>query len=216
MDQLLAEIKQSLNQIANGLFDEGLKTATKALNDTFEELAFNYANHNGLAFGKHRETHISSQNQESKKRIVVFRERGKKLENNDRDVQGRFLFDHCWLVYYNGKASNSREGRLLSCELAMESEWNFDNKKPDPEFIFLQDFRKLLVSNAKVKVFIFRSKETYPLERTFEKLRSAIKNFDPNGYPASRYLLCGWYDGHFYCESVPDEREASCRVGRDA
>ncbi len=199
--ELLKAIKESLTKIEGALFEEGRRKATKKINDAFEKLAFIYADGAGFAFGMHDNSHSSSQNKDSAQRILVFREEGQK--HNDRDVQGRFLFDHCWLVYYNAKASSDNAGRLAGCELIMESEWDFVGDNSHCEFKFLQDFRKLVVAGARTKVFIFQSNSKESRESTFCNLQAEIKSFGNSVSPGSTYLLCGWIPKCFKYVTVP-------------
>lgn len=200
MEPLLVDIQECLTNIARDLFKGGRRRATQKVNDAFEELAFRHAGRAGLAFGKHDKAHDLSQNQDSDKRILVCREAGR--IHDDRDVQGRFLLDHCWLVYYNAKASGDYLGRLAGCELIMESEWNFDSDNPNREFEFLYDFRKLLITGARVKVFIFQSQNTSEQEETFSKLLGEIKSYGTSGYAVGTYLLCGWHSNAFHYVTV--------------
>jgi hypothetical protein len=198
---LVADIQTSLNQIAANLFGTRRGIATLAVHHAFEDLAFHYADNAGLAFGTHTVTDPASKHPHSAKRIVVFSSKSRKWPA--RDTQHGFLFDQCWLVFYNSQAPAACEGCLAGFELAMESEFNFDSDDPSTEYTFLQDFRKLVISKARMKVFLFRSNTANAQAATFDKLQAEIRSFGPAPDPTCSYVLCGWCSNNFAYRTIP-------------
>ncbi len=78
-----------------------------------------------------------------------------------------WLFDLCWLELDDGIVKNM--------VLAVESEWAMSDEK------ILEDFQKLLVCNAEIKLFIFQDRKD--LIGLFEK---AIKKYK---YTNGKFLL---------------------------
>ncbi|MEQ8354156.1 MAG: hypothetical protein RH942_01350 [Kiloniellaceae bacterium] len=91
---------------------------------------------------------------------------------------GEFMFDLCWLDY--GK----EDTWLKKVPLVMECEWLGPDDVDD-------DFLKLLIARADLRVMIFSASTGDEFRATVERLRRWIVEFE-DGNSSDRFLLCGW------------------------
>jgi hypothetical protein len=96
---------------------------------------------------------------------------------------GEWLYDLCWLQY-----ASKGNMPLLCMPLALESEWGNDED-------IMNDFQKLLVSRADVRVMVF-GEANKGTKITACKIGQQIKTFK-GGDESDRYLLAGWDSGGF-------------------
>ena len=85
-----------------------------------------------------------------------------------------WLFDACWLAY--------EDGVLKRIAMACECEWAWGLNR------VFEDFEKLLVSCATVRVMIY---DTRAANNITQKLLDGIKAFEQTS-PGNRYLLIGY------------------------
>lgn len=88
----------------------------------------------------------------------------------------QFIYDHCWLQYDENKC-------LTSIPLVLESEWSRTNNIDD-------DFQKLLVSNADLRVMIFQKTTAMQVNELFDEMERWTAAF--RGMSSQQFLLCGW------------------------
>ncbi|SLN30887.1 hypothetical protein [Oceanibacterium hippocampi] len=101
------------------------------------------------------------------------------------DCTGEWLFDLCWLDYVAvPDDEKSCKKYLRAMPLAMESEFG------GPEEV-CDDFGKLLVARAALKVMVFSDKNQANTGSRFGAMRRQIKAFEGIG-PDGEYLLCCW------------------------
>jgi hypothetical protein len=124
MNWIIERIKEPLDGLAEELFSRGRPTTTVLIHDEIERLAPLYASTAGFAF---TDDYPEAAGENSDRTLLVFREtRG--LPRVFRSSLGSFLYDHCWLTYYNHNASifNKTDeplaGYLSTCEFVMEVE----------------------------------------------------------------------------------------------
>jgi|GEM_PF-7016795 len=96
---------------------------------------------------------------------------------------GEWLYDLCWLEYV---APDSDV--IVGMPLALESEWGNDTE-------ILEDFQKLLVSRAALRVMIFgeRNRSTECTKKTLCKQIESYRDGDVD----DRYLLAAYDAGRF-------------------
>ena len=93
-----------------------------------------------------------------------------------------FLFDHVWL-------SCDRDNNLKTCKMILECEWNQHDKK------IREDFCKLLLGKAPLKIMVFQKATESEVGETFEKIETWIHKFTYADSAKETYLLCGFvYD----------------------
>jgi hypothetical protein len=192
--QLIEEIKGAMNGCAG-------RITTKAIQNAMELLALRYANATGLAFGGHTNLHAESINVNGTKTLCVQRNGAPIF----KDCTSRgFLYNHCWLVFYNAKEktsfSNTEEplaGYLIGCELVMESELAREGEPgTHGNNEWHRDFQKLVIAKAPYKVFIFKSFDPERAKDTFARLETQI--FCTSMHQgAETYLLSCWCNGAF-------------------
>jgi hypothetical protein len=105
----------------------------------------------------------------------------------DFSRNGEWLFDMTWLVLDN-------DGFILDVPLILESEW-----LPSDEIG--NDFQKLMVGRAGLRVMIFSVPGGQKATTEFENLRKAVGLFSA-GQPSDRYLLaasCEEFGAFEYC-----------------
>lgn len=117
---------------------------------------------------------------EIKKRLVTL---GKKYNfytyasSTDGVNGGEWLFDLTWLIY-NDKF-------LRSVKLALESEWKIDGVD--------DDFQKLLLARAEIRVLIFQSKNKTSFSEKLIDLKKQISYYNDSN-KGDVYLFSCWID----------------------
>lgn len=206
--QLIDEIKSALDGLAGQLFTQGRGVATNTVHDALERLALDYANATETAFGTHTVAHPLSQHPLSHKTLYVNRDGPPQFPGY---TLGPFLFDHCWVTYYNNNAApllergtkESLAGYMVRCELVMESEFNYEGKPGEEQSNqFHRDFQKVVIAKAPFKVFVFRSRNTEEGAATFTKLEAQRYCVDTCCF-VERYLLSCWCDNAFMHKTFP-------------
>ena len=174
MNWAIEEIKDSLDDLAPDLFLKGRTAATKAIHDEIEEFAPRYAATADIGFSD--EYPITPEGNPDRT-LIVFRDRCG-APPVYRSTWGPFLYDHCWLVYYNNQAPKCfdrtnlpLEGYLSHCELVVEIEFDYsENVPPDKEDAFYWDFAKIILAQAPIKIFIFRARSPEECNKVMKKL----------------------------------------------
>jgi hypothetical protein len=99
--------------------------------------------------------------------------------------KSEWLFDMVWFA--------SKNGHIDHVYLVLESEF-------EPRiYNIIEDFNKLLVARAEVRVMIFARRKTYQVEETFRDIEERIKSFSQT-MRGDTYFLYGlsWSDGAFH------------------
>jgi hypothetical protein len=91
-----------------------------------------------------------------------------------------WLFDVTWLEYQDGNLDLP----LLSIPFAAESEWG-DSRA------IRNDFEKLIVSRAKLRLMIFEKRDKQSVATEFDALSELVHAFQHDGLAAT-YLLAGF------------------------
>ncbi|MGH0029286.1 MAG: hypothetical protein ACQGVC_05820 [Myxococcota bacterium] len=86
---------------------------------------------------------------------------------------GEWLFDLCWLSY--------RGEWLVDAPLVVESEW-LPHSLDD-------DFQKLLVARAKLRLMVFPARNSEAADALFERFEASVKRFSAK---EGRFLLACW------------------------
>lgn len=186
--QLFDEIKSELDILARSG-----NVKTKPIQETMERLALQYANANDLGFGDHTRSDPASRHPEASQYLCVHRDKHKSAI--PFGTERAFLFDHCWLVFYNNKASSLLcsetgeylEGYMSRCELVMESELGPKDEE------FHRDFRKIVIARARYKIFLFQSYLEEECATAFQQLKTQVYSTEMNN-PVEWYLIscfCG-------------------------
>lgn len=105
------------------------------------------------------------------------------LKNSPHCDDGEFMFDLCWLDY-GEQRTGDKNSRLKRVPLALESEWLRPGDVDD-------DFQKLLIVRADLKVMVFGAKTKQDFLSTVDRLGRWVNEFEPTS-PSERFLLCGW------------------------
>ncbi len=99
--------------------------------------------------------------------------------------KSEWLFDMVWFA--------SKDGYIDHVYLVLESEF-------EPRiYNLIEDFNKLLVARADIRIMIFTRRKTYQVEETFSDIEKRIKSFSQTK-PGDTYFLYGlsWQDGGFH------------------
>jgi hypothetical protein len=99
--------------------------------------------------------------------------------------KSEWLFDMVWFA--------SIDGYIDHVYLVLESEF-------EPRiYNIVEDFNKLLVARADIRVMIFARGKTYQVEETIKDIEKRIKSFSQT-IPGDTYFLYGlsWQDGGFH------------------
>lgn len=110
--------------------------------------------------------------------------RHKQIEEENQNWE--FLYDVCFFVtggrdpqgYFTPKIP------LKQILLALECEWNQDNKE------MLYDFSKLLIVKAELRSFVFYTDSSKKFDSTLKDVKALIAAFE-QGAKSDRYLICG-------------------------
>jgi len=108
--------------------------------------------------------------------VRLSKRQGKKSE---------WLFDMLWFA--------SNDGYIDHVYLVLESEF-------EPRiYNIIEDFNKLLVARADIRIMIFSRRKTDQVEETFMDIEERIKLFSQT-MPGDKYFLYGlsWQDGGFH------------------
>jgi len=170
MMDLIKELQLSLDGQAPQLAALGPNSRTSrtaAVHDAIVARAAEYATSLGIGYG-----HDFKNRAPGDSTLYVHRSGGKPL--------GQFLFDQTWMLAHctgdDGTeqfpiSKKLKNGYVIECVLAAESEWNNAASMCD-------DFLKLLVGKAKFKVFIYNSNEDQIME-SMASLKACIEGFRP-------------------------------------
>ncbi|MBI4617199.1 MAG: hypothetical protein HY720_26535 [Planctomycetes bacterium] len=113
--------------------------------------------------------------------VGLAREAGQRAyASGDCGAYGReWLYDLSWLDYSPG------EKRLSRTVLVMESEWAWDKRERD------RDFLKLLVARADLRVMVFPAQDAAKWQSTVDWFVDLIQACQQS-QPGDRYLFAGW------------------------
>lgn len=119
---------------------------------------------------------------------------------NARIVNQEWLFDLTW-IEYEGRGPTRK---MKSLPLVLESELPTDKARKEQEV--LDDFEKLIVARAGLKVMIFQVDQTAEATDRFDKLVSHINSYRAV-IPDGEYLLASiiWQEGRFEFFHLPPE-----------
>lgn len=112
---------------------------------------------------------------------------------------GEWHYDLCWLDYQRNSPDDGlhdEENHLLGLPLALECEWG------NLSYVW-EDFQKLLVSRALLKVMVFQEDSKNSVCQITEYLKRCISSYSESDFDGS-YVLLGYVDGRFREAIIPD------------
>jgi len=95
-------------------------------------------------------------------------------------IDGAFLYDQCWLIYYDSKVEQENGYATELC-LAMESEWLKDEDE------IYKDFLKLIISRASFKLMVAQANSQSQADRIVQICQLGLDHFQ--GLDNSEYML---------------------------
>ena len=110
--------------------------------------------------------------------------RHKQIE--EKNLNWEFLYDVCFFVTGGRHPQGyfTRKSPLKQILLALECEWNQDNKE------MLYDFSKLLIVKAELRSFVFYANSSEDFDSILQDVKMLIAAFEQDDVK-DRYLICG-------------------------
>jgi hypothetical protein len=147
---------------------------TRLVHDAIERIAAEHAATMRIGYGTQCEVACPG-----RRTLYVHR-----ADSKSASALGQFVFDQCWIIKHcTGERDNTdafaetgepRNHYPIRCELAVESEW----VRQDGRRVHMyDDFLKLVVGKAKLKLFLFNCRER-DAEDIVLRLRSYLLSFE--------------------------------------